>query len=257
MNAKNEESIHEVWKEYKDTDDLELKNYLIEHYLDYVRNISYKVFKRMKGKVRQEDLMSFGVDGLMSAVERYDLDEGVKFETYAYQRIRGSMIDGLRSEDTVPRSVRSRYKKINQKVQEMQTESQGKVRKVEALKSLDIDVEDYFKNQHKYKPANSISISKCLSNEQTNGKDKLSYCLEQDCTKDPSHSVDNKDLVRSLLKSNLSTFERKLIYHYYYEGLTMRKISEIYDMSESRISQLHKEIITKLRIKTQQKDIND
>jgi len=255
MNKKTTDDNIELWKEYqKDKDSLEIKNKLLETYYPLVQKISYKMAERMNWKVPPDELASFGVDGLYRAVEKFELERGLKFSTYANIRIQGSMIDGLRKEDRIPRSVRIKYNKIEEARQQLQSEKCRKVSDEELLKHLDIDITDYYKNNKKYVPTSAFSIDVIYSEDGSS--DKYSN-IKQDCnsnfidcsTEPPQNKILRKEFLSKLIGKDFSKIEAKIIYKYFYDNCTMENIAKDIGMSESKVSKIYNEVIPRIKDK--------
>lgn len=250
MKSKSNE-IDKVWRRFLDNQNEQDRNILIEHYFPYVKNISKKLSKKMNGKVDAEELASHGVDGLMKAIENFDENREVKFETYAYARIRGAMLDGLRTEDWVPRSVRQRQDKIEGVRNRMRDQLGREPSDEEVLQELGICNVDFFKNPNKFKACSTSSIDTCSNNGVNNASDgefRLDYnnSLESDIVS-PENDIVRNEFFEKLSKGNLNVTEKKIIIYYYYKNLTIKQISAKIDISESRISQIHQKALSRLK----------
>jgi RNA polymerase sigma factor for flagellar operon FliA len=246
----------ELWKKFqkekvKSKKD-EYRQKLVEIYYPIVEKISYKVAQNLQWNLQPEELASFGVDGLYIAIEKFSLDRGVDFPAYANRRIGGSMIDNVRKIDFVPRSVRLNHNLIEKKRQEMETTEGRKVTEYEIIEELGIDQKEYLTNTKKFSPLNFVSIE---GSDITN--DSKSEDFKQDCIADmvdkssstPDSRIIRKEFINKLISKNFSPFEQKIIYYYYYENLTMGEIGKKINSSESRISQIHMDILERLRSK--------
>ena len=197
-------------------------------------------------------MASFGVDGLYIAIEKFSLDRGVDFPTYANRRISGSMIDNVRKNDFVPRSVRLNYNLIEKTRQEMETTEGRRVTEYEIIERLGIDQKEYLINTKKYSPLSFISIEGSDITNENKSED-----FKQDCIMDmidkssstPDAKLLRKEFINKLISKNFSPDEQKIIYYYYYENLTMGEIGKKIKSSESRISQIHMDIMDRLKNK--------
>ena len=247
MNKRSVE-VEAAWERFLNKQNEEDRNILIEHYFPYVQNISKKMSKKMKGKVQAEDLASHGVDGLIKALENFDVNREAKFETYAYARIRGAMLDGLRTEDWVPRSVRQRQDKI-EGVRKRLKETLGREpSEEEVLDELGINGTDYFRNPGKFKASYTSSIDICMSNDVSGEYNKLDFNSNLiSKTDDPDNKMARNEFFQKITDGNLDSIEKKIIIYYYYKNFTIKQISARINISESRISQIHQKALKKLK----------
>ena len=244
------EELDALWKSFKKDNNQEDRNKLVEYYYKNVEKIAQSVEKKMNYKVSKEDLASHGVDGLFKAIKAYDLNRNVKFEIYAYPRIRGSMIDGLRSEDWVPRSVRTRQTKIEKEIEKLEAKRGNKVKEIEVIKKLGIDPEDYIKHPKKFNATLCSSIDNHIypsDNDDDNKKDFNKYLKVKDI--DFNGNLIKKDFFSKFLGKDLKTSEKLVVYYYYYENLTMKEIARRIKKTESNVSQIHKIVIKKIKNK--------
>lgn len=247
MNKKSPK-VEEAWKRFLKNHNETDRNILIEHYFPFVENISKKLAMKMKGKVRAEELASHGVDGLVKALENFDENREAKFETYAYARIRGAMLDGLRTEDWVPRSVRQRQDKI-EGVRNRLKDSLGRMPyDEEVLEELGISGVDYFRNPNKFKASCTSSLDVCSNNEINEEFNKMDFNKYLTSTVDcPENDMVRNEFFKKMTSINLDVIEKKIIIFYYYKNLTIKKISAIMNISESRISQIHQKTLLKMK----------
>lgn len=246
----------ELWKKFqkekiKNKKD-KYRQKLVEAYYPLVQKISYRVAQNLQWNLQPEELASFGVDGLYIAIEKFSLDRGVDFPTYANRRIGGSMLDNVRKNDFVPRSVRLNYSRIDKKRQELETLKGRRVTEYEIIEQLGINQQEYLANSKKYSPLSFISLEGSDITDSSKSED-----FKQDCIADlvdrssstPDSNLIRKEFINKLISKNFSPFEQKIIYYYYYENLTMGEIGKKINTSESRISQIHMDIIKRLRDK--------
>jgi RNA polymerase sigma factor for flagellar operon FliA len=234
-----------------------LRNQLIEIYYPLVQKISYKVATNLAWHVQPEELSSFGVDGLYSAVERFSLDAGVDFPAFANRRIGGSMIDGVRKDDIVPRSVRTNNNLFEKTRSEMETTHGRKVTEFEIIEKLGISQEEYLKDIKKYKPTGFVSLDGtdiCNNEQEDYKKDSMSSMIDKKSIS-PDNIILRKEFLNKLISKNFSKIEQKIIYYYYYDNLTMEEISDKLDISESRVSQLHSNVIPRLKNKIERNPV--
>ncbi len=247
----DKKELEKTWNKFFKKKDKKLLEKLVEHYYFYVQKIANKVAKRFNMATLVDELTSSGLDGLYCAINRYDISRNVKFETYSYSRIRGSMIDNLRSEDWVPRSVRLRYSNIDKAQKKANNEAGYKVPKHVVLKSLDIEPKEYHAKLKKYIPLSVASIENTGNTEVEPNENKKDFnvCLTAKNVTTPGSRLVRKEFLGKLLGKGFKSMERQLIYYHYYEGFTMKKIAEKFDISESRMSQIHRSVLKRLKSK--------
>ncbi len=242
----DEVPIKEVWSEYKKTSSQEVRNFLIEHYLDIVKYTAERMHMRLPGEVDVEDLMSAGLFGLMDAIDAFDLDRGVKFETYCAQRIRGAIFDELRAMDWVPRLVRSRTAKVDRarKALEMELGRQATDKEISDL--LNVSGSEYQKLSKDSKPVNVVSLNRKWFETDSNKDVREIDVIRDNRQQDPLSELQKKDL-KLLITKGLSRAERLIVILYYWEEMTMKEIGITLDLSESRVSQMHSSIVARLK----------
>ena len=238
-----------TWSTYLSKKDDSSKRKLVEHYFPFVKKIAVKLSYKLNNRVLPDELSSYGIDGLYRAIEKFDFERGNKFETYAYTRIRGSMLDILRQQDWVPRSVRINSSKIEKIRQEAQTRLNKKVDAVDILDKLDINLKKYTSDIHSFIPRSVSSIESCVNpniDNCDNKKDFNQYLVAKN-NSSPDSCLVRIEFLNKLIGKRCSILEQKIVYYYYYEGLTMSDISKILNITESRVSQLHKKILKNLK----------
>lgn len=232
-----------MWERYSRTKDQKIKEQLILKYMPLVKLIAGRMAMYFGGNVEYEDLVSFGSIGLLDAIEKYDSQKGVKFETYAYSRIRGAIIDCVRSQDWVPRSIRQKAKEIERAYIEIERE--GKIpTDEEVAKRVGLSLIELQKLQEKISSGMIVSLEGFLDQ---NYERKIGGL--EDFVSRPEVFVENKELKEVLRQEidNLSENERMVIILYYFEELSIKEIAKILGVSESRVSQLHTRSLLKLR----------
>jgi RNA polymerase sigma factor FliA len=242
--------IADVWREYKKSESEEIRNFLMVKYLDLVKYTAERMHTRLPGEVDVEDLMSAGLFGLMDAIDAFDLERGVKFETYCSQRIRGAIFDELRMMDWVPRLVRSRTAKVDKARKALEMQHGRKPTESEICGRLQVTEEEYHKLQRDSRPVGVVSLNRKWFETDSN-KDVSEIDVVQDTRQEnPLTEVQRKDL-KTLITKGLSRAERLIIILYYYEGMTMKEIGLTLDLSESRVSQMHSSILARLKAQMQ------
>lgn len=238
------EELLKLWEEFRRTHDPSIKNILSEEYLPIVRYVAEKMIERLPHNVQVEDLSSAGTFGLFDAIEKFDLSRGVKFETYCVGRIRGAMLDELRSMDWVPRLTRARANKLEETFTRLEKELGRAPTDVELARSLRISLESLDELFREVSGASVMSLQK-----RTLGKDESTLgvdIMEDPKIRGPLSETSRKDLVE-FCQRNLSVKERYILMMYYFEDLTLKEIGTILGLSESRVCQLHAKLISRLR----------
>ncbi len=235
------------WVTFKsDMTNQSLRNTLVERYLPLVRYNGERIWSRLPEGVELDDLISAGVFGLMDAIDSFDLSRGVKFETYCVPRIRGAMLDELRTMDWVPRLVRSKASKLNEATKTLEARLGRPPTEVELAEQLEISVPELEKMIVDANAVNLISLNKKWY-ETDSYKDVSEIDILADKKgEDPTRRIQKNDLMR-LVTKGLNRNERLIIILYYYEELTMKEIGATLDLSESRVSQMHSSIVQRLQ----------
>ncbi|MBX3365569.1 MAG: FliA/WhiG family RNA polymerase sigma factor [Phycisphaeraceae bacterium] len=242
--------IEEVWKEYAATRSEVIRNYLAERYLPLVRYNAERIYARLPDEVDVEDLMSAGQFGLMDAIDAFELERKVKFETYCAPRIRGAILDELRSMDWVPRLVRHRTAKIEQIRQRYSMENGCAPTDEQVADRLGLQGEEFEKFKRDGQPVSTISITR-KAFPSDGGRDVREIdVINHDAQSSPISQAQRRDL-RELMTKGLSRAERLILILYYYEGMTMKEIGATLDLSESRVSQMHSSILLRLKAQMQ------
>lgn len=245
--------IEDVWVKYKKAGTDEIRNFLIERYLDIVKYTAERMHMRLPAEVDVEDLMSAGLFGLMDAIDAFDLERGVKFETYCAQRIRGAIFDELRAMDWVPRLVRSRTAKVERARKSLEMELGRRPTDAEISSRLDVDKAEYQKLSKDSKPVGVVSLNRKWF-ETDSSKDVREIDVISDKRQiNPLGEIQRKDL-KVLITKGLSRAERLIVVLYYYEEMTMKEIGMTLDLSESRVSQMHSSILARLKAQMQHRE---
>ncbi|RMG41242.1 MAG: FliA/WhiG family RNA polymerase sigma factor [Planctomycetota bacterium] len=245
--------VQQLWIAYKqDQSNVQLRNRLIEQYLPLVRYNAERLWQRLPEGVDLNDLISAGVFGLMDAIEAYDLERGVKFETYCVPRIRGAMLDELRTLDWVPRLVRSKATRLEAVRKELEAELGRPPSDSEMAERLEMNLDEYKKFKSEASAVNVVSLNKKWY-ETDSYKDVREVDILEDAKgEDPTQGIQRRDLMR-LVTRGLNRNERLIIILYYYEELTMKEIGQTLGLSESRVSQMHSGIVARLKRQLQQR----
>ena len=230
--------------------DGKLRDQLIMDYAPLIRFVAQRIASRLPSNIDIDDLISAGVIGLMDAIEKYDPSRDNKFKTYAEFRIRGSILDELRSQDWVPRSVRDKAKKIERTYAELEQRYGRAVTDTEISTELGIKLDEYHDMVAKVKAVTLLSVDDLTVPYQQERKSLLD-CLESSNSKNPFAQLKSKG-VRRILMDNIDKLPEKqklVLSLYYYEDLNLKEIGKILEVTESRVSQLHTQAVVKLRSK--------
>jgi RNA polymerase sigma factor for flagellar operon FliA len=238
--------VQQLWREYRTNPRVELRNRLVERYLPLVKYNAERIWARLPDGVELDDLISAGVFGLMDAIDAFDLERGVKFETYCVPRIRGAMLDELRTMDWVPRLVRSKASKMEEARKSLEAELGRPPRGEELAKRLGVPLEELDEFVGEATAVNLVSLNKKWYETDSYKDVREIDILEDKKAEDPTHRLQNRDLMR-LVTRGLNRNERLIIILYYYEDMTMKEIGATLDLSESRVSQMHSSIVARLQ----------
>lgn len=237
--------ISNVWDNYLKTKDAKFREELIINYLYVVKFVAGRLYANYGNHVEYDDLVSYGVFGLIDAIEKYDTNRGVKFDTYAQLRIRGAIIDYLREIDWLPRSVRQKAKELEKAYQELEGELGRAASDDEVAAKLGVSIDDFQKKIQFVSTYSVISLDDLLEQKREFLSD------EGDGDSSPGAALE-QDVVRNILIESINALpekEKRVITLYYYEELTYKEIGKLLDISESRVSQLHTKAIFRLKSK--------
>jgi RNA polymerase sigma factor for flagellar operon FliA len=230
--------------------DGKLREQLIMDYAPLIRYVAQRISSRLPSNIEIDDLISAGVIGLMDAIEKYDPSRDNKFKTYAEFRIRGAILDELRSQDWVPRSVRDKAKKMERTYQELEQRYGRSVSDVELSDAMGLNLEEYYDIVSKVKGVQLLSVDELSSPTQPDKKSLLEV-LENPNIKNPYQHLKSKGIEEDLKRKigELPEKQRLVLSLYYFEDLNLKEIGRILDVTESRVSQLHTQAVEKLRSK--------
>ncbi|WP_040948722.1 FliA/WhiG family RNA polymerase sigma factor [Gorillibacterium massiliense] len=236
----------ELWQNWKVDGDLEAKTKLIELHLGVVDFVAGRLAIGLPKTVSKDDLISFGVMGLIDAIEKFDYTRGLQFETYASWRIRGAMLDGLRQGDWVPRSVREKAKKVEEGYRKLEQVHMRSVTDEEMCSYLQIPLEEFQQMLQDIAVTTICSIDEPIKDEEA--EIRLSLLVDEKA-KNPEYKVNEFFLKETLAKAidRLTEKERTVVSLFYYEDLSLSEIAEVMALSPSRISQLHSKAILRLK----------
>ncbi len=244
---KVETDKEKLWIEYQKKQTPELREQLIVEYAPLVKLVAGRLSMYLGYNVEYDDLVSYGVFGLIDAIDKFDVSKDVKFETYASLRIRGSILDQIRRMDWIPRTVRQRQRKIDEAVKEIEMETGKSATDEQIAERLGVSGEEYTDWQSQMKVTNVVSLNEFV--EQ--GTEPAMDARSNSHFAQPEDVVEEAELKKVLAETLelLTERERKVITLYYYEDLTLKEISKVLEVSESRVSQLHTKALAKMKTK--------
>ncbi len=248
--SKNGHDVDDLWRRFKEFGDGSARDQLILAYSPLVKYVAGRMGTGLPAHIEEGDLISYGLLGLIGAIERFDLGRNIKFETYAISRIKGSIIDELRALDWVPRSVRSWARQVERTVTELENELRRAPTDEEIAASLDVSVDEFQGILTQISSASIVALDEFWTLSGTGGdKVTLMDTIEDESAPDPARALDIQSVKEMLAEAirRLPERERIVIGLYYYEGLTLKEIGEVLGVTESRVSQLHTKAILRLK----------
>ncbi|TYP59903.1 FliA/WhiG family RNA polymerase sigma factor [Thermosediminibacter litoriperuensis] len=225
-----------LWIEYKNTGDSNLKERLIEEYIPLVKHIAARLAINLPPSVDYDDLVSAGVIGLLQAIERYDVGKGVRFETFAYTRIRGSMLDELRRLNWIPQKTMEKARLLQDAYSQLEQELNGNVKDENICRKLNITMAELHQTYKELAATNLVSLEEILSVAVEDNGGPESHVEKEEIKKILGEAIDK-----------LPPKEKLVVALYYYEGLNLKEISVVLNLSPARISQLHTKAVLRLR----------
>ena len=250
--AEAQSAVVAMWAAYKSSGDAHLRERLILHYSPLVKYVAGRVGMGLPPNVEHADLVSYGIFGLIDAIDKFDLERAIKFETYAISRIRGAIIDELRSIDWIPRSVRSKSREVERAYASLEAELHRSPTEAEVAARLEISLGDLHQIFSKVSYANVVALDELIHVGGERG-DSLSLVdtLEDHRAEDPVQAFESQETKYLLSRAvNLLPEREKIVVTlYYYEGLTLAEIGRVLGVTESRICQMHTKAVMQLRAK--------
>ena len=236
-----------LWKSHSEKPTSELREQLIVEYAQLVKIVAGRLSMYLGHNVEYDDLVSYGIFGLIDAIDKFDADKNVKFETYASLRIRGSILDQIRKMDWIPRTVRQKQRQIDDAVKAVEMRTGKNATDEELANELGVTEEELCNWQSQLKVTNVVSLNEF---EET-GPEPVMDATHNSHFAQPEDVVAESELKEMLLSALelLTEKERRVIELYYYEDMTLKEISQILEVSESRVSQLHTKGLMKMRKK--------
>ena len=238
-----------LWQEYRRTRDEKLRDRLILTYAPLVKYVAGRLGSGLPAHVDESDLVSYGLLGLISAIERYDPERDIKFETYAMARIKGAIIDELRALDWVPRSVRSRAREIERAIAELESRLGRAPTDDEIATKIGISTEELEESLTDISRSSIAALDELWSGSGEGDQVSLLDTIEDTTGPRPAEALDETELREALADAiaRLPEREKLVVTLYYYEELTLREIGEVLGVTESRVSQLHTKAVLRLK----------
>lgn len=243
----DEAGRNKLWSDYAKSHSPEIREKLILEYAPLVKLVAGRLSMYLGYNVEYDDLVSYGIFGLIDAIDKFDSMKAVKFETYASLRIRGAILDQIRKMDWIPRTIRQKQKKIDAAMKEIESATGRAATDEEIAASLGITEEDYIDWRSQMKITGVVSLNEFMES----GSEVPADQSNQHRFESPEEVVEKAELKETLEKALelLTEKEKKVILLYYYEDLTLKEISNVLEVSESRVSQLHTRALQKMKSK--------
>ena len=236
---------NKLWEEYIKTKSDKLREQIIIEYVPLVKLVAGRLNMYLGYTVEYDDLVSYGVFGLIDAIDKFDYDKGIKFETYASLRIRGSILDQIRKMDWIPRSVRQKQKQIENAVAKLEKEKGVNIKDKDIAEELGFSVDEY----RSWEGMTNISNVASLDEFMEQGTEGTVKEFRNTTYLEPEEAVDRDEKKKMLMEALelLTEKEKKVVLLYYYEDLTLKEVASVLEVSESRISQLHSKALEKMK----------
>jgi RNA polymerase sigma factor FliA len=242
--------LRDLWRRYKDSGDKNAREQLVLAYSPLVKYVAGRMSTGLPAHVEEADLISYGLLGLISAIERFDPSRQIKFETFAITRIKGSIIDELRSLDWVPRSVRAKAREIERVNSRLEHELRRAPTDEEMAEALEVTPEEYQESLTRISNSSVVALDELWTLSDASG-DQVSLLdtIQDPDAVDPAAAMDATETKDRLAESiaRLPEREKLVVALYYYENLTLREIGEVLGVTESRVSQLHTKAVMRLK----------
>jgi len=242
-----DEEDQKLWQQYKTSRDQRIKDSLIMKYASFVKYVAGRIAVNLPSNVEFDDLVSYGILGLIDAIDKYDTGRNTKFKTYAKTRIRGAIFDELRQLDWTPRSIRQKARKLEKAYAKLEGKLGRDATDEEIAEFLKIDISELHKLFDETKKSLLLSLDEIFYDDEE-GSSRFDF-VEDQKSDNPQRKIEEAEAKRILTDaiSKLSERERMVITLYYYEDLTSKEIGKILGVSDSRVSQLHTKAILRLR----------
>lgn len=240
-----ENKRNKLWEEYSKNKSEKLREQIILEYVPLVKLVAGRLNMYLGYTVEYDDLVSYGVFGLIDAIDKFDYGKGIKFETYASLRIRGSILDQIRKMDWIPRSVRQKQKQMEAAVAKLEKEKGLNLKDKDIAEELGISLDEYRSWEGLTNISNIASLDEFMEQGADNGVKEF----KNTTFVEPEQAVDREEVKKLLMEALelLTEKERKVVLLYYYEELTLKEVASVLEVSESRISQLHSKALEKMK----------
>jgi RNA polymerase sigma factor FliA len=249
-----------LWRKYKEEDDSRSRERLVLAYSPLVKYVAGRMSSGLPAHVEEADLISYGLLGLISAIERFDLEREIRFETFAVTRIKGSIIDELRSLDWVPRSVRAKAREIERANAKLEHQLHRAPSDSEMAEAMEVTVEEFQESLVRISNSSVVALDELWTVSDSSG-DQVSLLdtIKDHTAVDPAQEMDLTDMKDRLADAiaRLPEREKLVVALYYYENLTLREIGEVLGVTESRVSQLHTKAVLRLKSRLQGDPLGD
>lgn len=234
-----------LWEEYIKTRSEKLREQIIIEYVPLVKLVAGRLNMYLGYTVEYDDLVSYGVFGLIDAIDKFDYGKGIKFETYASLRIRGSILDQIRKMDWIPRSVRQKQKQIENAIAKLEKEKGANLKDKDIAKELGVSLDEYRGWEGLTNISNIASLDEFMEQGTEGGVKEF----QNTTYLEPEQAVDRAEVKKMLMEAleMLTEKEKKVVLLYYYEELTLKEVASVLEVSESRISQLHSKALEKMK----------
>jgi RNA polymerase sigma factor for flagellar operon FliA len=246
--------LRDLWRRYKDSGDPGARERLVLAYSPLVKYVAGRMSSGLPAHVEEADLISYGLLGLISAIERFEPAREIRFETFAITRIKGSIIDELRSLDWVPRSVRAKAREIERANAKLEHRLHRAPTDQEMATELEVTVEEFQESLVRISNSSVVALDELWTVSDSSG-DQVSLLdtIQDESAADPAQEMDLTDMKDRLADSiaRLPEREKLVVALYYYENLTLREIGEVLGVTESRVSQLHTKAVLRLKSRLQ------
>jgi RNA polymerase sigma factor for flagellar operon FliA len=255
-----QEALAELWAEYKKNDSPAARDKLIVNYSPLVKYVAGRVSTGLPANIEQADLVSYGIFGLIDAIDKFEPGRGIKFETYAISRIKGAIIDELRAIDWVPRSVRFKAREIEKALSKLEASLRRTPTDEEIASEMGIGIDDLRTIYSQVSFVSLVALDELMSVSGEKG-DSLSLIdtLEDTSSDDPVALFESEEMKHILAAAinRLSEREKIVVTLYYYEGMTLNEIGQVLGVTESRVCQMHTKAVMQLRTRIAEQSRTD
>lgn len=241
--------LAETWIDYKETGDIAHRNQLVLHYASLVKYVASKIAAGLPAEVDRDDLVSYGMFGLIDALEKFSLDKGVKFETYGVARIRGAIYDEIRALDWVPRSARSKARDIDKARTEVEMTLGRPAEHAEVAQNLSLSMEEYWRLSSQAAITQVDSTDRGFSVSASDGEESGHYETHFDPSSNPEDLLEANEIVEIIGEAinNMDERSKTILVLYYLQEMTLAQIGQILGVTESRVCQLQSKVLLALR----------